>query len=361
MVSNTIPLNQPTISIVATFYNNRKTAKQLIQSVLNQTYTDWELICIDDCSPSNDFEVLSKWGKKITIIRNEYNLGANKSRKKGIDLAKGKYITFIDGDDWFEPEALEHLVKPALKYDLDFCQMNSNRAYPLGIKKKCKNVVDRYNSIIQSSELIDKYYISFFGINLIGVAFWGKLIKTEIVRNTGFNYNHYPIGEDLLFNVYLFPCIKTAMFVDYHGYNWRFGGITSSKSNITKTKKLLYDFIEIFNLKKGFADKLNYSKAYIPMFIELKNILLSNFSGIAKYPCRDKKAEEIKSLIIEILNIDSSKNNILKLLSIERYQNDNFINAINKNDIDAIYQICHVRYKADWKRRIAKNILRKLL
>lgn len=268
------------------------------------------MICIDDCSPSNDFEILKKWDNKITIIRNEVNIGANQSRKKGINIAKGKYLTFIDGDDWFEPKALESMITPALEYDLDYVQMNSNRTYPLGVKKKCKNIVDKYNFPIFSQELIDKYYISFFGINLIGVAFWGKLIKTEVVKSTGFNYNHYPIGEDLLFNIYLFPCIKSAMFVDYFGYNWSFGGITSSNSDLVKTKQLLYDFIEIFQIKKGFADKLNYSKAYNPMYIELKNILLSNISSLAKYPPCDKKSQNIKSLISEIINIDDYKNPI---------------------------------------------------
>lgn len=253
------------------------------------------------------------------------------------------------------------MITPALEYDLDYVQMNSNRTYPLGVKKKCKNIVEKYNFPIFSQELIDKYYISFFGINLIGVAFWGKLIKTEVVKNTGFNYNNYPIGEDLLFNIYLFPCIKSAMFVDYYGYNWSFGGITSSNFDFTKTRQLLYDFIEIFQIKKGFADKLNYSKAYNPMFIELKNILYSNLSFLAKYPSIDKKSEEIKSLIREILTIDDYKNSIIKLASIDRYKNDNFINAISTNDIDTIYQIIHEKYKANWKRRIAKKLLLKFV
>lgn len=52
----------PTISIIATFYNNRKTAKKLIKSIFAQTYTDWELICIDDCSPQCDFEIINSFG-----------------------------------------------------------------------------------------------------------------------------------------------------------------------------------------------------------------------------------------------------------------------------------------------------------
>ena len=359
-------MSNPTISIVANFYKPAKYIPKLINSVLNQTFNDWELICVNDCSPQNDAEIISEFSNnpkannRIRLINNQTNLGISKAKKIGIDNAKGSYITFIDGDDWFEPQALERLVKPALKYDLDYVQMNSRRAYPLGAKKTMTNIVHEYNHIINSKELIDKYFVSFFGINLIGVAYWGKLFKTEIVRNSEFQFQNYPIGEDLLFNVHIFPLIQSAMFIDYVGYNWRFGGITSSETSINKCRQMILDFIDIYRIKKQCADKLNYTKAYIPMHIELKNILKGNFSALAKFSQNDCKSLEIKKFIADILSIDDYTLNISKLLSNDKYKNDKFIIAISQKDIDTIYNICNAIYKQNWKHRLIKQTLRLL-
>lgn len=296
-------------------------------------------------------------GGKIRVIRNSHNIGANPSRKIGVDNARGQYITFIDGDDWLEPNTLEVMVESALKYNIDYVVINAYRCYPLGIKKKIKQSISQYNIPIYQPQILDDYFISFFGINKINVAYWGKLIKTEIIRQSKFAYNNFPIGEDLLFNIHLFPTLNSIVFLDCFGYNWRFGGITSSEMSISQTKKVILYFIELYRIKSKKAKEINYEKAYRPMIVELKNILLSNFSFIAKYKPTDARSIDVKKLIIEILNISDYHNNISSLLQYERYKNDLFIIAVSNKDIETIYNICYNSYRRNWKKRFLKRIL----
>ena len=98
------------ISIVMPLYNAEKYLPEALDSVLKQTYKDFELICIDDCSTDHTGEILSDFqgqDKRIKILLNEQRLGAGRSRNRGLERAQGKYVLFLDGDDVFEEELLE--------------------------------------------------------------------------------------------------------------------------------------------------------------------------------------------------------------------------------------------------------------
>ena len=356
-------MDKPFISIVANFYKSGKYIPKLLKSVFSQTYTNWELICIDDCSPGNDFKLIQKltnrWrdSRQVKIIRNSTNLGIAKAKKVGIDNATGEYITFIDGDDWFEYDALKNMVDAALRHNTDLVLMNYYRRYPLGIRKKQSNYTAQFDRSITHEDIIKNYYISFFGINLINVAYWGKLIRTDIIKYSKFKYNDIPIGEDLLFNAHYFPMLKSMVFIDYYGYNWRFGGLTSSNKTIEQVKKIIQDFLELYRIKSQLAKNINYSKAFLPMAIELKNVILSNISSVAKYANDDSRSQRVKDLISEIITTDDFNQNISILLCNKIYSNDLFINAIYEKDITTIYNICHSNYRSNWKKRLIKNFL----
>ena len=99
------------VSIIMPSYNTANYISESIQSVLNQTYKNWELIIVDDCSSDNTLEILSKFNdKRIRIIANEKNSGAALSRNKALIEAKGKWIAFLDSDDLWESNKLEKQI-----------------------------------------------------------------------------------------------------------------------------------------------------------------------------------------------------------------------------------------------------------
>lgn len=112
----------PNISIVMPLFNAEKYLAEALQSVLNQTYEDFELICIDDCSTDDTRRIVEKYREgdsRITILINEERLGAALSRNKGLQEAEGKYILFLDGDDIFEEELLEKACGAMERYQAD--------------------------------------------------------------------------------------------------------------------------------------------------------------------------------------------------------------------------------------------------
>jgi glycosyltransferase involved in cell wall biosynthesis len=102
------------VSIITPSYNSLEFITQTIDSVINQTYQDWEMIIIDDCSPDNANEIIEEYIKnddRINLIKLENNIGPANARNEGIKQAKGKYIAFLDSDDIWLPQKLEKQVK----------------------------------------------------------------------------------------------------------------------------------------------------------------------------------------------------------------------------------------------------------
>lgn len=102
------------VSIVTPNYNCQKYIAETIESVLKQTYTNWEMLIVDDCSTDGSYETALEYSKKdtrIKVFRNENNLGAAVSRNKALDVANGEYIAFLDSDDLWLPEKLEKQIK----------------------------------------------------------------------------------------------------------------------------------------------------------------------------------------------------------------------------------------------------------
>lgn len=101
-----------TVSIIMPSYNTAEFISKTIHSVLNQTYTDWELIIVDDCSKDNTDEVIAPFlaDPRIRYLKNEVNSGAALSRNRALREATGKWIAFLDSDDLWEPEKLEKQI-----------------------------------------------------------------------------------------------------------------------------------------------------------------------------------------------------------------------------------------------------------
>ncbi len=101
------------VSIIMPSYNTSQFIKETIESVLAQSYSDWELIVVDDCSKDNTDEVISQYltDKRVRYIKNDINSGAAVSRNRALREAKGKWIAFLDSDDLWEPEKLEKQIR----------------------------------------------------------------------------------------------------------------------------------------------------------------------------------------------------------------------------------------------------------
>jgi glycosyltransferase involved in cell wall biosynthesis len=114
------------ITIIIPVYNSEEYLHRCLDSVLAQTFADFECILVDDFSEDNSFKICENYAKKdsrIIVLKNDENMGASLTRKKGLDHAKGEYIQFVDSDDYIESDMLEKMYDKALAENLDivFC------------------------------------------------------------------------------------------------------------------------------------------------------------------------------------------------------------------------------------------------
>jgi len=114
---NTLETN-PLVSVLVTVYNREKYLAECLTSILNSTFTDFEIVVVDDCSQDGSVEIVEKFAEqdiRIRLFKNEHNLGDYPNRNRAAELARGEYLKYVDSDDLIETECLEKLVEPLQK------------------------------------------------------------------------------------------------------------------------------------------------------------------------------------------------------------------------------------------------------
>lgn len=363
------------ISIIANFYKSERYIPKLIESVIAQTYEDWELLCVNDCSPGRDKEIILKYAakdKRIRLVDNEVNLGICMAKYRGIQEAHGKYLCFIDGDDWLEPEALQRMVRPALKYDLDMVVMNHRKVLPiLGYGKVYHSEVD-YDIVIETNpsanrfsnarQNFEKYYGNWFGRGKFMVTYWGKLIKKSVIESSGFTPPSEYVGEDFVFTMAIFPFAKRIMFIDYVGYNWRWGGLTSGKKNHVWTgEKNIRRSNEIYEERLKLIDRYGLQCYELPLMLEQRNNFEGYIGNEARYAMDSEQGQQIIKTIKEVISAEFYSTFVKLKESDNKYSDDVLLDCLIKRDAVGVYDYCRKVYKANSKRRLLKSIVHAIL
>ena len=141
--------NDKLVSIIIPVYNASRFLEETINSIQEQTYSNWEAIFIDDCSSDNSYDIIKQYqknDKRIKVIKNKVNNGVAVSRNNGIDYAKGEYLCFLDADDKWHPEKLAKQINFMQKLNCEFSftgyQFANEKCNPNG---KIVSVPDKIN------------------------------------------------------------------------------------------------------------------------------------------------------------------------------------------------------------------------
>ena len=239
----------PLVSIVIPIYNAEKYLKDCLESILKQTYKNYEIIAVNDGSTDKSRSILEKFlkiEKRIKII-NLKNSGVSNARNVGIEMSKGDYICFVDSDDLLSNIFLESLIKMDFnKYDLVQCNFMkfTEKMADNKIRK-----IEKYNEndiIREIKKIIHKFSNE---KNNITISVWGKIYKKSIIldNNIRFNNRLYKF-EDGIFNLrYLSYCSQVCV-VDSDLYGYRINNNMSLSQKLDKNK-LEQNYICIDELK----------------------------------------------------------------------------------------------------------------
>lgn len=225
------------VSIIINTFNNESTIKRCLKSVVGQSLTDFECIVIDDCSFDQTRAICDGFiviDKRIRVVHNQTNMGCSLTRKIGLEYSRGKYVVFIDGDDWMEFDYLEKMLEKAKKEDADlvYCDYyeedgKTERYMPQNIDKKTKT------QIIAAMASYDPFLIS---------SLWNKLIRRDLVLKVVFPEERY--GEDMYISLQLaYYSTKSSCLSDplYHYWVNNSNSICNNKAKEAERRLAMYD------------------------------------------------------------------------------------------------------------------------
>ena len=185
------------LSIIIPVYNVENYISQCLDSILNQTFKDFEIICVNDGSTDNSLNALLKYKNKderITII-DKKNEGSGIARNTGLTIAKGDYVYFVDGDDWIEDNSLGKIVSKADELNTDILIFGGLSYYNGKGKKGCYSadkLPKKYLNKVFSSEDIKKDIFKFPS------TAWTKLYKRDFLLINNIKFQDIKIGQDQL-------------------------------------------------------------------------------------------------------------------------------------------------------------------
>ena len=243
------------ISIVIPVYNIEKYLEKCLDSLINQTFKDFEIICVNDGSKDSSLEILNEYAKKdsrFKIITQE-NGGSGSARNNGLSHAQGKYVQFLDGDDYFESEMLEKLYNLAETHKADVAVCSSRKVDDDGNITETRNP----NSPLNLSKIILNKPFNYKDFpddifSLTGTAPWNKLYLRELLIKNNLTFPKLTGPDDLCFVHMAIVCAEKIVAIDDEFINYRYnrvGSVQSYRANHT------IDIIKAFLYIKGFLEK----------------------------------------------------------------------------------------------------------
>ena len=189
------------VSIIIPVYKVEMYLARCLDSILNQIYTEWEAILIDDCSPDKSGKICDEYAKKderFKVIHCEKNGGVSAARNRGLEVATGDYIAFIDSDDYVTEKYLRTLVKDLENNDADISQCGFYHVVNGEIEENVKQIsATVYPVDVYSGEEVFRSSYGDGNASLFNFLLWTKLFKKEIVD--GIQFKEGLRCEDVIF------------------------------------------------------------------------------------------------------------------------------------------------------------------
>lgn len=314
----------PRVSIIVPIYNVEKYLSRCLESLINQSLLNIEVIAVNDGSTDQSIEILKQYamGDKRILIIDKQNGGVSSARNEGLKVAKGEYIGFVDPDDWIDLKMYETMYKVAKKdhaevvmctYIREFrshskekkfnhlpCKVN-NRGDE--VKKILRRLIGPINDEIANPELLDAWG-----------SVWSKIYRADIIKKNDIHFvDLLEIGtnEDSLFNIQVFNHVNSFVFINkpYYHY-WR----ENSTSVTSKYKpKLINQWFNLYQKIESIIKEKNLTNEF---YIALNNRICLNTLGLGLNTISRANPSSILmkiKIIHSILNDDRIKRSFKQL------------------------------------------------
>lgn len=256
----------PKVSVIVPVYKVEQYLEKCLESLVNQTLSDIEIVIVNDGSPDNSEKIienyLEKYPNKIKYVKKE-NGGLSSARNFGVPHAMGEYIAFLDSDDYVELNMYEIMYKKALEGNYDMVECNFIWEYP---NKKKIDIGDKYNG---THEALEK----------ARVVAWNKLYIREALLNSNITFPEGLRYEDVEFFYKILPCLNKIGFVEeaFIHYIQRDNSISNTQNERTKEIFTILDNVIAYYKEQGlyeeYKQELEYTYARYLLCSSLKRMV----------------------------------------------------------------------------------------
>lgn len=330
------------VSIIVPVFNAEKYIQESIQSILNQTLKDIEIIVVNDGSTDNTAIILNNYCEIDSRIKvfHQQNKGVSATRNVGLDMAKGEYIGFIDPDDWVDIDMYEHLYYQCKRYDLEMsmCNFIQEDIYK-NIKVKNEHPIE-YGMYLSKNEIIHKICTNMVR-GKIFTSVCDKIYRKDFLDEYNIRFDEeVTIKEDYFFNLELYDKLSRCAYINKEYYHYR---------QVEGSAIRRYHYNSIFSNNKLIKSILTYSKQwgiYEKYKFEISNLIANTyFTSLVNINNKLYKKDKRKKIMKDILNSNILKESLIILSKEDREFNlkQKMIIFILKIKINLIFKIIYIR------------------
>ncbi|GMO61935.1 MAG: hypothetical protein Ta2D_08150 [Rickettsiales bacterium] len=331
---STTPYIKDLISVIVPVYNVEKYVAKCIDSILNQTYTNFELILVNDCSKDNSLKVLQEYknkDKRITIIDLTENVGSAETRNVGYREAKGEYIHFLDSDDYFAPDLFQKAIDKIKEVNTELVlNFNVVCCYEEGVGNDTENRIGTGNNWIASSYKGEGFFNT---SDFVSAPQWRHIVKHSYLDSCiPFFIKGMATNDDEYFANVVVRSLKQVYCYKGGQYNYLV------KVGVLSTNRLIYDYvnetcyIDVFRYTYQFYKEHNLLDEFpIYNIPDIKDYLLPKHQN--KPYCYDKIRELFKDFFEIIITHQHLYNEydinfVRSVMQFEKYDNWELNNKI---------------------------------
>ncbi|GAB2320773.1 glycosyltransferase family 2 protein [Alkalibacterium sp. s-m-28] len=304
-------MSKPLITVIIPTYNVERYVEDCIDSLISQIYSNIEIIVIDDGSKDATVYLLNQYKDKIKLIAHDNNKGQGARRNEGLALASGKYIYFVDSDDWIEPETIEEAVDQLEKTGADLVRFNGKVFYE-GDAALVKEGRYDFSSQLDHQHVYNQEEALQKNRQTYSASPCLYLVKKTLIDEHSLMFLEGVLHEDEYFTTKLFTLTQTMTYLNRTFYHRRYRVASTMTENTNLHKVRSFEsYLEVFNALETFycSGNLNeVQKAFV------KRQLLSIYYGLKNSnvdPIRKKKLRDLGIITLKdkvILFISTIKN-----------------------------------------------------
>lgn len=249
----------PAVSVIVPIYNTERYLRECLDSILDQTCSEYEVICLDNCSTDGSGTIIDEYAKRypcVTAIHNERNLGPGGNRNKGIRLAKGDFIIIIDSDDYIGPDYIKTYLSAMREQPADI------------IIGSFRRVV---NGKVGRPQVISN---SVWSLLSYGVP-WGRIYRRDLFKK-GLRFSDGAFGEDISLNLSAFFDGATYRVIQYDNYYFRINASSTTKSEAFREgveRNIVEMFDRFFCLHP--YEEMEQDQKWIIQYLFISNLVMA--------------------------------------------------------------------------------------